>query len=124
MIVLHRGGKDFRSRGTGAINQHREWSAVGNARLRVVEYFDAAIGVFQLHHWAVIDEQATERGGFRQIAAAVTAQIEHQRIHGALRLQLADQAANVASGSAIVGITGAASVVVLVKTRHRNDAYA
>ena len=91
VIVLDGAGEDLRGRGAEAVDQHGERAVVGGARLRVVEHFEAAGGVLQLHDRAVVDEQAGERGGLGQVAAAVVAQVEHQAVD-VLGLELVDAA--------------------------------
>ena len=122
VVILYRRREDFRGRRAGAVHQHRQRAAIGDARLRILQHLDAAVGGLELHHRAMVDEQAAERGGFRQVAAAVATQVEHQCVERALCLQLADQPPYVARGGAVVGVAGAARVVVLVKTRHGDDA--
>ena len=79
VIVLDRAGEDLRGGGAEAVHEHGERAVVGDAGLRVIEHFEAAGGVLELHDRAAIDEQAGEGGRFGQIAAAVVTQVEHER---------------------------------------------
>ena len=56
-VVLNRGREDLRSRRAEAIDQHDQRAVPGDVRLRIVEHFDAAAGLAQLHDRAVRDEQ-------------------------------------------------------------------
>ena len=80
VVVLQRAGEDLRGGGAEAIDQHRQRAGIGDAGLRVVLHFEFAGGDLELHHRALVDEQAGERGGFGQIAAAIAAQVEHQAV--------------------------------------------
>ncbi len=76
----------------------------------------SSAAVAQLHDRAVRDEEAGESRGLRQIAAAVVAQVEHQSVD-VLRLELLEQAQDVASRAAVVGIASVLRGDVLVEAR-------
>ena len=80
VIVLDGAGEDLRRRGAEAVDQHGERAVVGGAPAPDRPAPRGAGRVLQLHDRALVDEQARERGGFRQIAAAVAAQVEHQAV--------------------------------------------
>src|SRR5690348_10705272 len=100
-VVLNRAGEDLRCRRAEAIHQHRERTIVLSARLWILEHFEPARRVLQLHDRSLVDEETRERGRFRQITAAVVAQIEHESVD-LLRLQLREELAYIACGAAIV----------------------
>ncbi len=120
-VVLDRTCKNFRRRRAESIHQNDQRTAVVNRRIGVVVHLDSAGGIAQLNHRATIDEQPRQRLGLGKISAAVGAQI-HDEHFGAVLAQLADQSLHVAGGAAIVLRAGPARIVILIETRHRDDA--
>ena len=120
-VVLNRAGENLRGRGAEAVHEHDHGAAVENRRIRIIVHFDAAGRVAQLHDRPAVDEQAGQRLGLGQVAAAIGAQI-HDEHFGAVLAQLADQALHVAGGAAVILGAGAARVVILVEARHGDDA--
>ena len=60
--------------------------------------------------------------GFRQMAAAVRAQVHDQAVDAAFGLELLDEASDVARGARVVVVAAAARGEVLVEARYRDDA--
>src|SRR5687767_12695017 len=74
-IILDGAREDLGGGGAEAIHQHRERTVVSDAWFRVVQHFQATCRVLQLHDRTAIYEEARERGGFRQVPAAVAPQV-------------------------------------------------
>ena len=121
LVVLDRAREDLRGGGARAIDEHDQRAFPRDARLRIVEHLDAAAGLAQLHDRPALDEQADQARRFRQVAAAVVAQVDDQRLD-ALRPQFVDQAAHVAGRAAEIRVALHARLEVLVEARHRDDA--
>ena len=64
---------------------------------------DAAVGVLDLDHRPVVDEQAGEVDGLGQRAAAVGAEVHHHGVD-ALVLEVFEDAVDVAGGALVVGL--------------------
>ena len=123
MIVLNSTGKDLGGRSAEAIDQHQQRPVIGSAGCRVIEHLDATGGVFELHNRALIDEQPGQCCGLWQEAAAIAAQVEYQSVDTAFFGQFIEQPFDVASGAAIVLVTLALRLYVLIEARHTDHAH-
>ena len=120
-VVLDGTGHDLRSRGRGAIHQHRQRPVPGDAGLAVGLHVDAAARLAHLHHRAGVDEQAGQFDRLVERAAAVVAQVQHHAVE-VLAAELAEDARHVAGGRGVVAVAAAATLEVLVERRQLDHA--
>ena len=76
VVVLDGAGEDLAGAGAELADQHDQRARPGDARFRVVVGLHVAVGVLDLHHRPVVDEQAGQADGLGQRAAAVGAEVE------------------------------------------------
>ena len=76
VVVLDGAGEDLAGTGAELADQHHQRPRPGHAGIDVVEVLHAAVGVLDLHHRPVVDEQPGEVDGLGERAAAVAAQVE------------------------------------------------
>ena len=77
-------GENLAGAGAELAGEHDQRPRPGDGRVGIVVGSDAAVGVFDLHHRPVVEEQAGEADRFGQRAAAVEAQVEHHGVDALL----------------------------------------
>src|SRR5258705_3295435 len=120
-VVLDCGGEDLRRRGAETIHQHRQRTGIHHPGFGIVEYVSRSIRFTDLYDWATVHEQARERSGFRQVAAAIAPQVEHEAVDTAL-CKLADEALHIACRTLVVGVAPVLGRCVEIETRYRDHA--
>src|SRR5690606_25700959 len=120
-VVLDGAGEDLRGRGRAPVDQHRQRTVPGHPGVLVTLHADAATRLADLHHRAVVDEQAGELDRLVQRAAPVVAQVQHHPVD-ALPVEFAQQAGDVAGRRGVVVAAHPATLEVLVEARQLDDA--
>ena len=120
-VILDCGRENLRGRRGCAIDEHRERTVPGHARMRIFFLFDLAACAAHLHDRALVDEEAGEIGRLGERAAAVVAKIDDDAVDLFL-LELAEELLDVARRALVVGVAAAARVEILIEGRQRDDA--
>ena len=84
VVVLDRAGEDFAGTGAKLAREHDQRAVPDDARIDIVVGTDLLVRILDLHHWALVDEQARQLDRLRQRAAAVAPQIEHHAVDALL----------------------------------------
>ena len=121
-VVLNGAGEDLARTGAELVDHHDQRALPDEARSSGwLVGLRAAVGSLYLDDRTVVDEQAGHVDGFGERAAAVPAQVDHDRVD-VLGLELFEQPADVAGGALVVGQTEAGAVHVHVEAGQLNDA--
>src|SRR5690606_9964680 len=120
-VVPARAGPDLRRRGRAAVGQHGKRAVPGHAGVAVALDVDPAAGLADLHHRALVDEQAGELDRLVERTAAVAAQVHHHAVH-ALAAELLEQPGHVAGGRGVVVAVLPPAFEVLVERRQLDHA--
>ena len=121
MVVLDRAGEDLAGAGAELADQHDQRPGPGDVRVVVFLGLDLAVGVLDLHHLAVADEQAGEADRLAQRSAAVPADIENDRID-ALAAEVVENSPHVVGGALEGGAAAMLGVGVAVEAGQTDHA--
>ena len=115
-VVLDRTGENFRRRRRAAVDQHRERTVPRHAADGVAVDLHPAARFADLHHRALVDEQAGQFDGLAQRAAAVVAQIDYHAVE-VLLAETAQQLFRIAGRRGVVVAVAALALEILIERR-------
>src|SRR5690606_13323171 len=121
LVVLNGAGEDLGGRSAEAVHQDGQGTVIDDGRVGVALYDVVTVGVANLHRGAAADEQAHQRVGFGQGAAAVVAQVHHHAVH-LLGLQLLEQPTDITRAAAVVGVARLQGLEIDVEGGQLDDA--